>query len=34
LQDLKELFSLPKEGFDVSVTQRQLAEKHDSQHIV
>ncbi|WJX47788.1 Protein CHROMATIN REMODELING 24 [Trifolium repens] len=33
-QDLKELFSLPKEGFDVSVTQRQLAEKHDSQHIV
>ncbi|XP_057419556.1 protein CHROMATIN REMODELING 24 isoform X2 [Lotus japonicus] len=28
-QDLKDLFSLPKEGFDVSVTQRQLNEKHD-----
>ncbi|KAF7840134.1 protein CHROMATIN REMODELING 24 [Senna tora] len=28
-QDLRELFSLPKEGFDVSVTQRQLDEEHD-----
>ncbi|KAJ1387805.1 SNF2-related, N-terminal domain [Sesbania bispinosa] len=33
-QDLKELFSLPKEGFDVSVTQRQLDEEHDRQHKV
>ncbi|KAF5751779.1 DNA excision repair protein ERCC-6-like isoform X1 [Tripterygium wilfordii] len=31
-QDLRELFSLPKEGFDVSLTQRQLHEEHDSQH--
>ncbi|OMO56201.1 SNF2-related protein [Corchorus olitorius] len=31
-QDLRELFSLPKEGFDISVTQRQLHEEHDSQH--
>ncbi|KAL1364668.1 protein CHROMATIN REMODELING 24 isoform X1 [Arachis hypogaea] len=31
-QDLRELFSLPKEGFDVSVTQRQLDEEHDGQH--
>ncbi|KAK4264709.1 hypothetical protein QN277_025847 [Acacia crassicarpa] len=27
-QDLRELFSLPKEGFDVSVTQKQLEEEH------
>ncbi|WVZ26466.1 hypothetical protein V8G54_005010 [Vigna mungo] len=33
-QDLKELFSLPKEGFDVSVTQRQLNEEHDRQYTV
>ncbi|KAK7318422.1 hypothetical protein RJT34_03122 [Clitoria ternatea] len=33
-QDLRELFSLPKEGFDVSVTQRQLEEEHDRQHTV
>ncbi|XP_004503910.1 protein CHROMATIN REMODELING 24 [Cicer arietinum] len=33
-QDLRELFSLPKEGFDVSVTQRQLDEEHDCQHTV
>lgn len=33
-QDLRELFSLPKEGFDVSVTQRQLNEEHDRQHTV
>ncbi|GAV74218.1 SNF2_N domain-containing protein/Helicase_C domain-containing protein [Cephalotus follicularis] len=31
-QDLRELFSLPKEGFDVSLTQRQLHEEHDSQY--
>lgn len=34
LQDLRELFSLPKEGFDVSVTQRQLDEEHDCRHTV
>ncbi|XP_022632577.1 protein CHROMATIN REMODELING 24 isoform X2 [Vigna radiata var. radiata] len=33
-QDLKELFSLPKEGFDVSLTQRQLNEEHDRQYTV
>ncbi|XP_076947396.1 protein CHROMATIN REMODELING 24-like [Bidens hawaiensis] len=31
-QDLKELFSLPKHGFDVSLTQQQLYEEHDSEH--
>ncbi|XP_009355846.2 LOW QUALITY PROTEIN: protein CHROMATIN REMODELING 24 [Pyrus x bretschneideri] len=31
-QDLRELFSLPKEGFDVSLTQQQLYEEHDRQH--
>ncbi|XP_021891401.1 protein CHROMATIN REMODELING 24-like [Carica papaya] len=31
-QDLRELFSLPKHGFDVSPTQQQLHEEHDSQH--
>ncbi|KAM0968992.1 hypothetical protein ACFX2A_017568 [Malus domestica] len=31
-QDLRELFSLPKEGFDVSLTQQQLYEEHDHQH--
>ncbi|XP_076946874.1 protein CHROMATIN REMODELING 24-like [Bidens hawaiensis] len=31
-QDLKELFSLPKQGFDVSLTQQQLYEEHDSDH--
>ncbi|WCJ41023.1 chromatin remodeling 24 [Euphorbia peplus] len=31
-QDLRELFSLPKQGFDVSVTQQQLHEEHDCQH--
>ncbi|KAG6604310.1 Protein CHROMATIN REMODELING 24, partial [Cucurbita argyrosperma subsp. sororia] len=30
-QDLRELFSLPKEGFDISVTQQQLHEEHDRQ---
>lgn len=33
-QDLKEIFSLPKEGFYVSVTQRQFNEEHDYQHKV
>ncbi|KAF9681810.1 hypothetical protein SADUNF_Sadunf05G0041300 [Salix dunnii] len=31
-QDLCELFSLPKQGFDISLTQQQLHEEHDSQH--
>ncbi|KAI3951599.1 hypothetical protein MKX01_018715 [Papaver californicum] len=31
-QDLQDLFSLPKQGFDVSLTQQQLLEEHDSQH--
>ncbi|KAI3700873.1 hypothetical protein L2E82_45514 [Cichorium intybus] len=31
-QDLKELFSLPKQGFDVSLTQQQLHEEHDCEH--
>ncbi|KAF9609750.1 hypothetical protein IFM89_018198 [Coptis chinensis] len=31
-QDLSELFRLPKEGFDVSVTQQQMNEEHDQQH--
>ncbi|PKI79435.1 hypothetical protein CRG98_000182 [Punica granatum] len=31
-QDLRELFSLPKLGFDVSPTQQQLQEEHDRQH--
>ncbi|GMY12529.1 protein CHROMATIN REMODELING 24 isoform X1 [Fagus crenata] len=33
-QDLRELFSIPKQGFDVSVTQQQLHEEHDCQHIM
>ncbi|MCL7027656.1 hypothetical protein MKW94_024372 [Papaver nudicaule] len=32
--DLQDLFSLPKQGFDVSLTQQQLLEEHDSQHIM
>ncbi|XP_024028985.1 protein CHROMATIN REMODELING 24 [Morus notabilis] len=32
--DLQELFSLPAQGFDVSLTQQQLHEEHDRQHIV
>ncbi|KAM5577837.1 protein CHROMATIN REMODELING 24 [Rosa sericea] len=31
-QDLRELFSLPQQGFDVSLTQKQLNEEHDQQH--
>ncbi|XP_030511508.1 protein CHROMATIN REMODELING 24 isoform X2 [Rhodamnia argentea] len=30
-QDLKEIFSLPREGFDISPTQQQLYEEHDHQ---
>ncbi|CAH1412225.1 unnamed protein product [Lactuca virosa] len=30
--DLKELFSLPEQGFDVSLTQQQLHKEHDSEH--
>lgn len=33
-QDLKELFSLPKDGFDVSPTQRQLYEEHHHQIVM
>ncbi|KAL6570063.1 hypothetical protein OROMI_014577 [Orobanche minor] len=31
-QDLQDLFSLPKLGFDISPTQQQLLEEHDRQH--
>lgn len=31
-QDIQELFRLPEQGFDVSVTQKQLQEEHDKQH--
>ncbi|CAA3030465.1 CHROMATIN REMODELING 24 [Olea europaea subsp. europaea] len=31
-QDLRDLFSLPKQGFDISLTQQQLHEEHDQQH--
>ncbi|XP_021677310.2 protein CHROMATIN REMODELING 24 isoform X2 [Hevea brasiliensis] len=31
-QDLRELFSLPKQGFDISLTQQQLHEEHDHQY--
>ncbi|KAL4567255.1 hypothetical protein LXL04_022833 [Taraxacum kok-saghyz] len=30
--DRKNLFSLPKQGFDVSLTQQQLHKEHDSEH--
>ncbi|PIA47560.1 hypothetical protein AQUCO_01400302v1 [Aquilegia coerulea] len=33
-QDLRDIFSLPKEGFDVSVTQRQLDEEHGQHEII
>ncbi|XP_057961339.1 protein CHROMATIN REMODELING 24 [Malania oleifera] len=33
-QDLRELFSLPSQGFDVSLTQQQLHKEHDSQYIM
>ncbi|VFR02291.1 unnamed protein product [Cuscuta campestris] len=31
-EDLQELFSIPKQGFDVSLTQQQLHEEHDGHH--
>ncbi|KAG9444104.1 hypothetical protein H6P81_015444 [Aristolochia fimbriata] len=31
-KDLRELFRLPDQGFDVSLTQKQLQEEHDAQH--
>ncbi|XP_071714729.1 protein CHROMATIN REMODELING 24-like [Rutidosis leptorrhynchoides] len=31
-QDLRELLSLPKHGFDISLTQQQMYEEHDSEH--
>jgi hypothetical protein len=31
-QELRELFQVPKTGFDVSVTQQQLHKEHASQH--
>ncbi|KAI3445101.1 hypothetical protein Pfo_001766 [Paulownia fortunei] len=31
-QDLRDLFILPKQGFDISPTQQQLLEEHDHQH--
>ncbi|XP_039138564.1 protein CHROMATIN REMODELING 24 [Dioscorea cayenensis subsp. rotundata] len=33
-KDIRELFSLPEQGFDVSLTQQQLNEEHDRQHIM
>ncbi|XP_050259364.1 uncharacterized protein LOC126704402 isoform X3 [Quercus robur] len=33
-QDLRDLFSLPEQGFDVSVTQKQLHKEHDCHHIM
>ncbi|KAK1587650.1 hypothetical protein Q3G72_015382 [Acer saccharum] len=30
-QDLRELFSIPKQGFDISITQQQLHEEHGHQ---
>ncbi|KAK9162446.1 hypothetical protein Syun_003348 [Stephania yunnanensis] len=33
-QDLRELFSLPKQGFDVSVTQQQMQAEHDWQNVM
>ncbi|KAH9309094.1 hypothetical protein KI387_037005, partial [Taxus chinensis] len=31
-QELRDLFIIPESGFDVSLTQKQLHEEHDSQH--
>ncbi|GLJ37236.1 hypothetical protein SUGI_0755260 [Cryptomeria japonica] len=31
-QELRDLFTIPESGFDVSLTQKQLHEEHDSQH--
>jgi hypothetical protein len=34
LQDIQELFSLPQQGFDVSLTQQQLQEEHGQQLVM
>jgi len=34
LQEVHELFSLPQQGFDVSVTQKQLQEEHGQQVVM
>ncbi|EMS67091.1 DNA excision repair protein ERCC-6-like protein [Triticum urartu] len=34
LQDIQELFSLPEQGFDVSLTQKQLQEEHGQQLVM
>ncbi|XXG39393.1 hypothetical protein AAC387_Pa01g0359 [Persea americana] len=31
-RDLRELFSLPEQGFDISLTQQQMHKEHDYQH--
>ncbi|KAJ6798390.1 protein CHROMATIN REMODELING 24 [Iris pallida] len=31
-RDIREVFSLPKQGFDISLTQQQMLEEHDQQH--
>ncbi|XP_015891171.3 protein CHROMATIN REMODELING 24 [Ziziphus jujuba] len=33
-QDLRDLFSIPAQGFDVSLTQQQLYEEHDCQYLM
>lgn len=34
LQDIHELFGLPPQGFDVSLTQHQLQEEHGQQPVM
>ncbi|ONK56252.1 uncharacterized protein A4U43_C10F5680 [Asparagus officinalis] len=31
-KDIREIFSLPKQGFDISITQQELFEEHGQQH--
>jgi hypothetical protein len=31
LQEIQDLFSIPEQGFDVSLTQKQLQEEHGDQ---
>jgi hypothetical protein len=33
-QEIQELFSLPQQGFDVSLTQKQLQEEHGHQVVM
>jgi hypothetical protein len=33
-QDIQDLFSLPQQGFDVSLTQKQLQEEHGQQVVM